>query len=123
MKAHNLNQTEVWDKIAGALDMNKTQIAAKAGIQASVFAQLKIRVKKGVDTYLGSDTVARILSVFPQVNANFIFGTSGDVLVGNGPVVADVPPDPDTAALLRTIAIQARRISELEPDGKRQSGE
>ena len=84
MKAHNLNQTEVWDTIAGALDMNKTQIAAKAGIQASVFAQLKIRVKKGVDTYLGSDTLARVLSAFPQINANFIFGTSPDVLVRTG---------------------------------------
>ena len=114
MKAHNLNQIEVWDAIAGALDMNKTQIAAKAGIQASVFAQLKIRVKKGVDTYLGSDTLARVFSAFPQVNANFIFGTSPVVLVQTGAGLTDTAHSPDTDALLRTIAVQARRIGELE---------
>ncbi len=118
MKAHNLNQIEVWDAIAGTLDMNKTQIAAKAGIQPSVFAQLKIRVKKGVDTHLGSDTLARILAAFPQVNANFIFGTSPDVLVQTGPGLTDTAQSPDTDALLRTIAVQARRIGELEEAGR-----
>ncbi len=115
MKAHNLDQDQIWKNIALALGTNKTQLGIAAGVEPSIFSQMNIRAKKlGKTAYLGSESLAAILSHFPQINANFIFGTSPVVLVQTGAGLTDTAQSPDTDALLRTIAVQARRIGELE---------
>ena len=115
MKAHNLDQDQIWKNIALALGTNRTQLGIAAGVEPSIFPQMNIRAKKmGRTAYLSSESLAAIMNRFPQINANYIFGTSPDVLVQTGAGLTDTAHSPDPDALLRTIAVQARRIGELE---------
>ena len=104
-----------FDAICEILDITYAELAKEIGIERpDKFYHMRAGKSK-----LNFETIAAILKRYPQLNANYIFDTSADILISNiekTTIEAEPKNDLTDNEFLTTIKTLSKRILALEAE-------